>query len=270
LTKERDLITDGIAQVQRLLEKDGIRPENITLKGSELGATVATKVARHFHKRDQKINVFNVSGFSTVTNKYVGKIRQLGANSNTGHQETIGGKILGWFAKPFIKLFLVLSQWEMDAASAYNELPDTHKEYMVVRSSKNTRKNDSHVKDNSVITHYASLHAALKEERTKKKAELDELASSLRNANTQILIKNNLDQAQKNIAEARAHLRERKMQTAFSNDEGHGAPMDTLRDRYKGNTADHFFHQFFTRGQNDQHQKTAASTTKLSGKQARR
>lgn len=43
-----DLVADGIAQVQRLLDQ-GVSPQNITLKGHSLGAGVASLVAQHFH-----------------------------------------------------------------------------------------------------------------------------------------------------------------------------------------------------------------------------
>jgi acetyl esterase/lipase len=69
-----DLVIDGIAQVQRLLEQ-GVSPQNIILKGHSLGAGVASLVALHFHQLGQPINLFNSRSFSSITNVLTGAIR---------------------------------------------------------------------------------------------------------------------------------------------------------------------------------------------------
>ncbi|WP_304607458.1 alpha/beta fold hydrolase [Legionella sp. MW5194] len=71
---KNDLVTDGIAQVQRLLDQ-GVSPQNITLKGHSLGAGIASLVAQHFHQLGQPINVFNSRSFSSITNFVIGQLR---------------------------------------------------------------------------------------------------------------------------------------------------------------------------------------------------
>lgn len=156
----QNLVIDGIAQVQRLLNQ-GVPAKQIVLKGHSLGAGIATLVAAHFHRQGQEINVFNGRSFSSITNFVVGQIRVAG--SPTGHQETPASRFWGWVAKPFIWLGVNLVGWEIDAASAYLELPKGSREHMVVRSSKKTREElGDKIIDDSVIPHAASLHYAVK------------------------------------------------------------------------------------------------------------
>lgn len=53
----QDLVTDGIAQVQRVLDS-GV-DSKITLDGLSLGGGVATMVASHFHKLSKPIYLWN-------------------------------------------------------------------------------------------------------------------------------------------------------------------------------------------------------------------
>jgi hypothetical protein len=222
-----DLVTDGIAQVQRLLDK-GVDPQNITLKGHSLGAGIATLVAKHFHDNKKKINLFNGRSFSSITNVVVGHIRTY--NQATGHQELLGKKIVGWIAKPFIKFILALVKWEIDAESAYKSLPATHKEYMVIKSSKDARKSSKPPIDDRIITNYGSLHAALKSENRKVKAQIN---------------KQSINEGKKTpseLKEARKCLNKRKMIT-LDGEDGHNYKSN-LNDRYTGNNANHFFRSF--------------------------
>lgn len=257
---KNDLVTDGIAQVQRLLD-DGADPENITLKGHSLGAGVATLVAAHFHDHHQKVNLFNGRSFSTVTNFVIGQIRTADTNDrHNGHQETPGKKIIGWLAKPFVKFAMALTKWEIDAARAYKKLPESHKEYMVVRSSKRNRIRDGHLlKDDPVIPHYASLHTSLKSERTKQKTEIEDTIIALHATSTHALINQEIKAAQKKLIEARKHLRQRKMVADFKGDNAHVISMDELRDRYKKKTANDYFRAFFKRAHEHHEMEKAAA-----------
>lgn len=158
------LVIDGIAQVQRLLDQ-GISPQNITLKAHSLGAGVASLVTKHFHDLGQPINLFSSRSFSSVTNVIVGWIRLA---SREGHVESLSNKILGWLVKPFVKLALLLVNWEIDAGSAFKSIPATYREYVVVRSRKDSR---SERVDDPVITHYASIYEDLSAERCENKAK---------------------------------------------------------------------------------------------------
>ncbi len=209
------LVTDGIAQVQRLLDQ-GVDQEKIILKGYSLGGAVASQVARYFHRQGIKVNLFNGRSFSSVTNVVVGWVR-CGGILKSGHVESLGWKILGYMAKPFIKFALIMTKWEIEADSAYKTLPDTHKDYMVVRSSREDRRlYGADIMDDPVVTHYASIHAALKnhgEGRTKEFVGQRKmyLANGQRSANA------------------------------------HNVSMGVLRDRLYGDNANTFFYNFVRR-----------------------
>ena len=249
----QDLVTDAIAQVQHLLD-DGVSARNITLKGKSLGGGIGTLVAKHFYDLGIHINVFNDRSFSTITNVVVGKFRT--SETHSGHIGPFGKKLLGWIINPFVKLGLALSKWEMDAASAFKSLPDTQKEYIVVRSSRADREStEKKTTDDSVITHYGSLHAALKEERSEQKAAIDAAISIINSETTHSLIQKNLEKACEHLQTAKAHFKERKMITTDSETEGHSENLGNLRDRFSGKNAAEFFNGFFRRTQLRQEQQ---------------
>ncbi len=236
-----DLVTDGIAQVQRLLDQ-GVSPQNITLKGNSLGAGIASLVAHHFHQQDKPVNIFNCRSFSSITNFLVGQIRT--SDSETGHQESLGKKILGWILKPIIKVLVSLTQWEIDAESAFKAIPDEYKEYIVVRTNKAGR-NES-VLDDPVIPHYTSIHAALKDERQAKKAELDTLIKAKQEAKKQNGADNTmeLDKEIAALESERNRFKERKMINNHPYEpNGHIVNLEELIN-HNGKTGHTFFREF--------------------------
>lgn len=254
---KNDLVTDGIAQVQRLLNA-GVNPENITLKGHSLGGGVSALVAKHFLDHGIFLNAFNNSSFSSLTNFVVGQIRTFDLHNHNGHHETFGMKLLGWIAKPFIKFAICLVKWEIEAADAFKALPDTHKEYMVVRSSKARREEYPAVLDDPVIPHYTSMHTALKGERSEQKQKIDEALEALGEKNTYALIGENLQNARNHLIEARNHLKERKMITRRGIDfNGHAEDLSNLVDRFNGGKASEFFIRFVNRA-HTHHENMAA------------
>lgn len=165
----QDLVTDGIAQVERLLAQ-GVKPEDILLNGRSIGSAVATLVCKYFHDREIKVKLFLRDPPSSLTNVVISWLR---AEKNSGYKEKTSGKIVGWLLMPLIKFFLVASQWEMEVADAYKKIPDEYKEYTLVRSSK-IRRNEVNPGDDTIIPYYASLHAALKPIRQQQKLTLTE------------------------------------------------------------------------------------------------
>jgi len=69
----QDLITDGIAQVQRLLD-NGANPEHILLDGHSLGGGIATMVVEHFHKKGHHIYLWNDRSFASISKAAAGII----------------------------------------------------------------------------------------------------------------------------------------------------------------------------------------------------
>jgi hypothetical protein len=238
-----DLITDGIAQVERLLAPRLIRAENIYLKGDHLGADIAIEVARHFHRQGYRVNLFASCASSSQTNILVGKIRTHG--TGTGYKESLGWKLLGWLAKPFIKIGLSLAKWEINADDAYKEIPQECKDYIVQRSTKEARnsKNPA-VVDDLAVPHYASLHEALKCERKEWKEESDSIVTRmerLRN-HTESVALPCVDKGIKGFIEGRDKLKEHKMSTE------HNGP--SLQNNVSDNPAT-FFRKFVETAQNE-------------------
>lgn len=248
---KNDLVTDGIAQVQRLLDQ-GVSPQNITLKGHSLGAGIASLIARHFHELKQPINLFNGRSFSTLTSFVVGHIR-LKRNqhgSALGHKDSIGGIILGWLAMPFIKLAVALVKWEINAGSAFSSIPKAYREYIVVRSREEVRKRRI---DDPVIPHYASIHTELAEERRKEKAAIDDeivnLNLMIKDSNP--LARVELVKAKSALIQARERIKhDRKMETDFPLMDGHNSDLTSLHNR-SGKSAQTFFREFVQRVEED-------------------
>ena len=62
---KQNLIDDGIAQVQALLD-DGVEPHNINLSGISLGGAIVLEVAAHFHRKKVPIRVFSDRTFASI------------------------------------------------------------------------------------------------------------------------------------------------------------------------------------------------------------
>ncbi len=208
---KKDLYTDVIAQVQRLLDQ-GVDPEFIVLRGYSLGGALATKVARHFHNQGIKINIFSERSFSNVMHVIAGFLRHIGAPEKSGHKAGTLGIILSVILWPFVKLSLLLTEWEIEAADVFKELPVEHKEYIAVRSSKIQLQADDKIRDDYGITHYASLHRALKPQRKAEKAEINDARKHIHKLITSNpLVNGALRKADGHFEEALNYLKSRKM-----------------------------------------------------------
>ncbi len=139
----QDLVTDGIAQVQRLLDI-GANPKHITLDGLSLGGAVATMVASHFHQKGIRVYLWNDRSFSTLPKAAVGLL-QIDTTSFSGECTQLSGEST-------TSTVLSSTGWNVDVANAYLSIPDEYKGYMVV-----AKKSDKSVGD-GVIAHFASLH----------------------------------------------------------------------------------------------------------------
>ena len=231
-----DLVIDGIAQVQRLLDR-GVSPKNIILKGHSLGGGVASLVAKHFHQLKQPIKIFNDRSFSTITNVVVGQIRG---------PERPGRIILGWLANPFIKLALALVKWEINAGSAFRRIPEAYREYIVVRSRKALR---SQYPDDRVIRHYASIHEALTSERSARKKTIDKAlkrTDDVISRTDPCQDRQALLDKRAALAQARKTMKDRKMETRDPYANGHCVSLDSLHSRSE-KSANTFFREFVER-----------------------
>lgn len=137
----QDLVTDGIAQVQRLLDI-GVNSEKILLDSESLGAAIATMVAFHFHEKKTPVYLFNSRSFSSLSYAAV---------------ET---KMPG-LPSPFkylLRRSIASIGWEADVAAAYKQIDIKYKAYMVVAKPSHKSTGDT------VIPHHCSLHRAVRKD----------------------------------------------------------------------------------------------------------
>lgn len=243
---KKNLYTDGIAQVQRLLDQ-GIDPEFIVLRGYSLGGAVATKVTKHFHDQGIMINVFNERSFSNVMHVIAGFLRHIGAPEKTGHKSGTLGIILSIVLWPFVKLILLLTEWEIEAADEFKTLPVEHKEYIAVRSSKQQLQADEKISDDYGITHYASLHRALKPERKKEKTDIHNAREQIKKLVTSNpLVNGALKKADNHFEEALNYLKSRKMHAKeeYKYQNGHYLDLKDLVSRATKQSGAMFFKNF--------------------------
>lgn len=246
-----DLVIDGIAQVQRLLDL-GVSSQNIMLKGHSLGAGVASLVAEHFHHLVQPINLFNGRSFSTITHLLVGKIR-LKRNENgvlIGHKDSLEGRVQGCLAQPFIKFALALVKWEINAGSAFKSIPKANRDYIVVRSRKVLRGNRI---DDALIPHYASIHEALTSERRMEKAKVNKEIANLERIiqKADSLAKSRLAGEKEFLIQIKEKIKsDRKMEIKSLYLDGHNSDLNSLCNR-SGKSAEASFRDFFQRTEAD-------------------
>lgn len=148
-TQYYKLVTDGIAQVNRLLLEKGVSPDNILLDGHSLGGSVAVMVAKHFHDKGIKVFVWNDRSFSSLARAAGGIV----ANVVTSLPESSLACSSYSVLKPL--------GWQVDAANAYKKIPYTHKGYMVVDKASARGEGDA------VIAHKASLHEGVRKSEEK-------------------------------------------------------------------------------------------------------
>lgn len=249
-TSKDDLVTDSIAQVQRLLDQ-GVPSRNIALKGYSLGAAVASLVANHFHQQGKPIYIFNDRSFSSLTNTIVGWVRAGKNLHNSGHLETTTGIILGTILKPLIKLVLAMNKWEISAADAFKEIPPPYRQYMTVRTERENRTDKT--PDDAMITHYASMHLALKAERRAKKTLIKNRISMISGLNINSdqlsqMINGNIN----NLSRELEKMKQNKMHAIKTTSDAHNEPADNLQN-ISGVRGHMFFYNFVNETLNQHH-----------------
>lgn len=142
-TTYQDLVTDGIAQVQRVLDL-GVPSTSILLDGHSLGGSVATMVAKHFHDKKLPVYLWNDRSFASLARAAAGIVTP---DSISSIESTVA-------TSSYVALETV--QWNADVATAYNSIPEEYKGYMFVSKKSGNNKGDG------VISNPASLHKGVK------------------------------------------------------------------------------------------------------------
>lgn len=155
-TSQTQLVQEGVAQVQRLLDK-GVISDHIVLYGHSLGGGIATLVAWHFHQQGMTIKIYNDRSFSSISKQATEMILPLSPEPSTTLQKM--ANILKQVGSFFIKSIIKLTDWDLSSGSVIHKLAAW--DYCVIRD---TTKNRDHqvVKqtNDNVIEYEASLHRA--------------------------------------------------------------------------------------------------------------
>lgn len=154
----QDLVTDGIAQVQRLLDS-GIDSKKITLDGLSLGGGVATMVASHFHKIGKPVYLWNDRSFASISKAAAGVVAP--------EIDNIFGETLSTSFEYTSWSLMKPAGWDVNVAKAYNEIADEYKNHMYVAKKSALSCGDG------VIAHRASLHEGVKQDEKKRGISTD-------------------------------------------------------------------------------------------------
>lgn len=187
---KQDILQDGIAQVQALLDK-GVAPENINLSGASVGGAIAIEVAAYFNRKQLKIGVFADRTFASIQaliNAYVIAFAQTLLNplSASFYADTsflfIVAKTIFWpltfvvivIAYLITSLLIQISDWNFNPASVIKDIPLKNREYFVAKTPKCSQLAKKTIKpiiDDEVILYAASLYKCsyLQNERRQQK-----------------------------------------------------------------------------------------------------
>lgn len=208
---KHDSLTDGIAQVQRLID-NGVNPGWIILKGESYGSAVAAEVGEYFHNKGLNIYVFCGRAFSSLSEEVSGLVSR-GIN-----------KAVSTVAKPFIKGILYSTNWDANTYKSFKNLPEQNREYMLVRSPRETR---AWRKDDLVVGYTESLHYALRRDQ------------KMQNVNSR-----SIDDS--DMTAEKQKSRARKFMTEAPGTNGHIVPLARLTNRNNEDGLS-FFRQFVVR-----------------------
>jgi len=149
----QDLVTDGIAQVNRLLQ-NGVNPENITIDGISLGGAIATMVAAYFHQHGIRVYLFNDRSLSRISAAAAGMLAPT--------FRWPFGDIAFSSTETTTRVVLKATGWQENLAAAYHSIPAQYKTHMYVAKASEESAGDG------VIAHPASLHVGVKKDEKEK------------------------------------------------------------------------------------------------------
>lgn len=149
---QEPLVNDGVFLAMKLA-KSLPASANLILKGNSLGGAIATLVAEKCHASGVLAYLWSGRSFASAMDVIAGQIRTL---HQSGHYENKATILLSNASRPFISMLLYVSGWNIDVEHAYKIIPESYKNYYLVRSDKNQRLSK---KDDSVIPYCASLES---------------------------------------------------------------------------------------------------------------
>jgi len=116
-----------------------------------LGGFISTLVAGKCHDQDIKTYLWNGRSARSIADVIAGQIR---TQHKSGHYETPITVFISSILRPIIALMLSVVDWNVDVTATYKSLPETHKNFYLIRSTKDQRNNK---KDDAVMPYCSSL-----------------------------------------------------------------------------------------------------------------
>lgn len=157
---QENMINDALAQAQRLLDL-GAKPENIGYEGMSIGGAVATLTAARLHERGIRVKLYNERSFRSLPRLISGYLMP-DSKSNLWNP-------INWLRYAFAGfVFIVLAPilwligWHMDAASAWDKIPEADKDYAVVRDLTNPNP-QKQIDDGIIHDSWASIASLIDE-----------------------------------------------------------------------------------------------------------
>ena len=124
-----NMVDDAVDQAERLI-LSGANPEYICLDGHCIGGVVATLAAEILRQRGYNVKVINDRSFQSLPNFLAGYLFPE-PNESLFNPIVLIRYVLGSLVYVSMWVILWLSHWEMDAASAWKNIPDKDKTYVV-------------------------------------------------------------------------------------------------------------------------------------------
>ena len=145
-TTFQDLVTDGIAQVQRLVDS-GADSKHILLDGHSLGGGVATLVAEHFHQKGLPVYLWNDRSFASIS--------KAAAHLIAPNLPGVMGEVVESSIETSSWSVMNATGWDRNIASAYLRIPPQFRSHLVIDDV-------PRISGDGVIDFKASLHQAVR------------------------------------------------------------------------------------------------------------
>jgi effector protein SdbA len=161
---QKDLVNDAVAQAQRLLAL-GVKPENIAFEGMSMGGAIATLATAKMHDMGHKVYLYNERSYRSLVRLMVGYVMPASQSNPWNPLNWLRYMLVG-FTYVFVAPIIRLIGWHIDAATAWDRIPYSHKSYSVARNHENPNKYDD---DDVVHDTYSSIASLMDQHRQEVK-----------------------------------------------------------------------------------------------------
>ena len=149
-----------LSQIDRLVEKEGIPPENILIQGHSLGGLVAQYLLAKCHARGQHVRAWIDRTGPSLTDIITGMVWEAFDRVGLAWLGTLFSEIL----KPVVWLLLKLGNHEQNVAHDFIKVNPKYSYITTLRADSVHRRKEHLIKktDDRVIVHHASLWRAIR------------------------------------------------------------------------------------------------------------